>query len=301
MGATHGSFEIHPLGQVAAGTHADNLRHAYLRAHFMNALLCDPRIIRLFDAWGRETGLYAAADAVARAGRVSHAAKVVEALDSNQVEDGSVAVPALEAGASLAERFYLMLQPGQRPPLRPRPSAFVRDTLKLRWSWLAYELVDSFFRRVYARAFGQVLMRSFTVVYQSPPVPPLALEMSFKAKKGESVAAARRRFVTAAADVLRRMEQAERKAVGRRPKKDSHYLQHWAEWFYRVEVKRPADTVSGLVREYWPQYRQTTAHTLPRRPVQIGIANARRLLSQGLYEIRDTPLPRKSTRRKTAR
>jgi len=33
------STEIHPLGQVAADTHADNLRHAYLRAHFMNALL----------------------------------------------------------------------------------------------------------------------------------------------------------------------------------------------------------------------------------------------------------------------
>ena len=109
MGATRSSFEIHPLGQVAAVTHADNLRHGYLRVHFMNALLCDPRIIRLFETWGRETGLYPAADAVARAGRVSHAAKVVEALDSTQVADGSAAEPALDAGASLAERFNLML------------------------------------------------------------------------------------------------------------------------------------------------------------------------------------------------
>ena len=71
--ATHGSSdlpesaEIHPVGQVAADTHADNLRHAHLRAHFMNALLTDPRITELFDLWGKQTGLYRAADAVARA------------------------------------------------------------------------------------------------------------------------------------------------------------------------------------------------------------------------------------------
>ena len=42
------SAEIHPVGQVSADTHADNLRHAHLRAHFMNALLTDPRM----TAWG---------------------------------------------------------------------------------------------------------------------------------------------------------------------------------------------------------------------------------------------------------
>lgn len=64
-------------GSLIGKTHADNRRHTYLRAHFMNALVRDPRVVRLFDAWGRETGLHEAADAVARAGaQVARAAKL---------------------------------------------------------------------------------------------------------------------------------------------------------------------------------------------------------------------------------
>jgi hypothetical protein len=97
------------------------------------------------------------------------------------------------------------------------------------------------------------------------------------------------------------MKQAERKALGRRPNKDASYLQHWAEWFYRAEVKLPADTVSALAREYSIGHHNTPARDLPRRLVQVGIANAKHLLSQGVHEIRDQQSPRKLTRRKTAR
>jgi hypothetical protein len=291
------SAEIHPLGQVAADTHADNVRHAYLRAHFMNALLTDARITELFDQWGERTGLYRAADTVALAAAdFARDAKLSHWMDPIQLADDEAdrVAPLVEAFETAAEQFWSMLEPGKRPPLTPRPSAFVRDTLKLRWSWLAYELVDSFFRHVSARAFGARLVRSFTVVAQSPPAPRLALHVSFETIQGETVTEARARLLRLAAemsrgcrDALRAMEQAERKAHGRRPKQDTSYLRHWAEWFYRAEVKQPADNVSALAREYSPEHQNAPAHALPRRRVQIGIASAKHLLSQGVYEIRE--------------
>ena len=297
------SVEIHPLGQVAAATHADNLRHACLRTHFMNALLTDARITALFDTWGKQTGLYRAAGVVARAAAdVSAAAKVSHWMAPIHLEDdeaGRVA-PLVETFTTEAEQFWLMLRPDKRPPFRPRPSVFVRDTLKLRWSWLAYEILDSFFRHVSARAFGARIVRSFTVVYQSPPVPRLVWHVSFETTEGETVTEARGRLLTTAADACRTygdalhaMELAERKARGRRSKRDTRYLQHWAEWFYRAKVKQPADTVSALVRAYAPDHQHTPARELPRRRVQVGIANAEHLLSQGVYEIRDQP-PRRT-------
>ena len=61
--------DFHPLGSALIGeTHAQNVRHAYVRAHFMNVLLQDPRVIRQFDVWGKRTGLYRGADRVAKAG-----------------------------------------------------------------------------------------------------------------------------------------------------------------------------------------------------------------------------------------
>lgn len=309
------STEIHPVGQVAAATHADNLRHAHLRAHFMNVLLTDARITDLFDQWGTCTGLYRAADKVARAAddvaraaKVSHWTELIQGDDLDG-DDADRVMALADTFETAAERFWAKLSPGRRPPLWPRPSAFVRDALKLRWGWLAYELIDSFFRRVSARAFGVRIVRSFTVVYQSPPVPPLAWHVSFETNEGETVKEARARLMRTALeaqragnDALLAMKQAERQAIGRRPKKqDTGYLQHWAAWFYRTEVKQPGDTVSALVREYLPEHQHTPAHRLPRRRVQLGIANAKHLLSQGIYEIRPQSPPRKRARRKTVR
>jgi hypothetical protein len=331
------SAEIPPIGQVSAGTHGDNLR-----AHFMNALLRDPRVAALFDAWGKRTGLYSGADAVALEVR-----RQLEALPGVGIEpDGgrgivvhfdealtesvtAVLGTRCRAGSAFpADEFPTAVAIG--PSLLPHAQGFIErftrvreaffaspetvagpfvlDTLKLSWGWLAYELVDSFFRHVQARAFGVGVTRSFTVVAQSSPVPRLAWHASFETHEGETVTAARARLLSTAADAwracgdaLRAMEHAERKALGRRPNKDTRYLQQWAEWFYRADVKQPADTVSALVRESSPDQQKMLAHNLPRRRVQLGIAKAKQLLSQGVYEIHEQPPPRKLARRKTAR
>src|SRR5439155_6147243 len=251
-----------------------------------------------------------AADTVARAADdLAHAARVSHWMDPIQLDDDEAgrAAPLLAAFETAAEGFWLMLPPGKRPALSPRPAAFVRDMLKLRWSWVAYELIDSFFRHVSARAFGARMVRSFTVVAQSPPVPRLAWQMSFETNEGETVTEARARLLRTAADAgracsdaLRLMKTAERQALGRRPNQDTGYLQHWAEWFYRAKVKQPADTISALAREYSCEPQTMPARDLPRRLVQVGIANAKHLLSQGVYEIRDQHPPRKLARRKTA-
>jgi hypothetical protein len=337
------SAEIPPVGQVAADTHADNLRHAHLRAHFMNALLRDPRVAALFDEWGTQTGLYRAADGVARELR-----RQLEALRGVRIEpDGSgglvvrfdealtesvaaVLGTRCRAGRAFpADAFPTTVAVG--PSLMPHAQgfmerltrvreaffaspgtvadAFVLDTLKCSWGWLAYELVDSFFRHVQARAFGVGITRSFTVVAQSPPAPRLAWHVRFETHEGDTVTEARARLLRTAAeagraygDALRAMEHAERKARGRRPKtQDARYLQRWAEWFYRAEVKQPADTVSALAREYSPDHRNTPAHQLPRRRVQVGIATAKHLLSHGVCDLRNEPPPRQLARRNTAR
>ena len=211
------SAELHPLGQVAAATHADNLRHAHLRAHFMNALLTDPRITDLFDQWGKQTGLYHAAEVVARAADgVAHAAGVSHWMEPIQLDDDEAdrVAPLVETFERAAEQFWLMLGPGNRPPFRPRPSAFVRDTLKLRWSWVAYEVVDSFFRHMSARAFGARIVRSFTVVYQSPPVPRLAWHVGFETHEGETVTEARARHHRPATRPPRWSTPSRRRAAG---------------------------------------------------------------------------------------
>ena len=112
------SAELHPLGQISTATHADAVRHAHLRASFMNALLRDPRITELFDTWGKETGLYTVAVAVARAAQDrARAMKVSHWMDPIHIDDdeANLAAPLMETFEAVTERFFLMLQPANRP------------------------------------------------------------------------------------------------------------------------------------------------------------------------------------------
>src|SRR5262249_42770140 len=141
------------------------------------------------------------------------------------------------------------LDPANWPPLTPRPATFVLETLHLRYGWLAYELVDCFFRQVQAHAFGFTEIREYTVVALSPPAPPI--DFHFRTAGGESVDDARARFLSGVKRVLASLAIAERRPCGRRPKRDDlAYLSNWARWFYRARVQAPPSTLAGLARDY---------------------------------------------------
>ena len=291
-------------GALAGETHADNLRHAYLRVHFMNALLTDPRVAGQFDEWGQQIGLYAAADAVAQSSQ-----QFAEAMGaphwtaitkrSNETDgqpfaavatrltalaEANVSAPAMPSLKSFCvevENFVLFVE--KHKPMELSPAEFVQATLGLQWSWLAYELVDSFFRYVQARAFGVVETRTYTVVSKGPLAPPLTWAVNFETSAGETVHEAADRFLDAATkafrdrlEVARALDNAKSNARGRRPKSDTRYLQDWAQWFYRIRVKQPPESERSIAIQV----------DRGRRTIRNAVRSAERLLGLGQYTLR---------------
>ena len=290
-------------GTLAGETHADNLRHAYLRVHFMNALLTDPRVAGLFDEWG-QSGLYAAADAVAQSsqrfaeamgaphwtaltkwsGETDGQPFAAVATRIGALAEANVSAPAmasLQSFCDALEKFCPVLAKDKLT--EPSPAEFVQATLGLQWAWLAYELVDSFFRYVQARAFGVIERRVYTVAFESPLAPPLTWAVNFETSARETVQEAATRLVDAATKafrdclkVARALDSATRKARGRRPKRDTRYLQDSAQWFYRIRVKQPPESEASIAREVGRE----------RRSIRNDVRNAERLLGLGQYTLR---------------
>ena len=291
-------------GALVGETHADNLRHAYLRVHFMNALLTDPRVAGLFDEWGQQSGLYAAAHAVAqssqqfaeamgaphwtalrkRSGETYGQPFAAVATRIGALAEANVSAPAmafLQSFCDEAEKFCCVLEKDRLK--EPSSAEFVRATLGLQWAWLAYELVDSFVRYVQLRAFGIVETSVYTVVFKSPLAPPLSLTVNFETSAGETVQEAATRLVDAATKafrdylkVARALDNATRKVRGRRPKRDTRYLQDLAQWFYRIRVKQPPESEASIAREVGRE----------RRSIRNGVRTAERLLGLGQYTLR---------------
>ena len=306
------SFDLHRVAGVAGETHGDRLRHAYLRAHFMNSLLTDSRVGALFGTWGKQTALHAAADAVAEAGsRLASAANVRHWSDLAEWPEERAGPPGAVIGAILGGLAEGEIPPAARPDLgtfveavehyveaiehygschgnellAPAPAAFVRETLGLLWAWLAYELVDCFSRDAQARAFGLTETRSYTVELNSPPAPPhISWRAEFEVAEGETVADARERLMEVAAEAwqalsetLDELQGEEQSAIGKRPKADTRYLQDWAQWFYRARVKTPPDSVASIAREV----------SRDRRTIDRAIREAERFMSLGVYTLRE--------------
>ena len=278
-------------GTLAGETHADNLRHTYLRAHFMNALLTDPRVAGLFDEWGQQSGLYAAAEAVAqssqrfaeamgaphwtaltkRSGETDGQPFAAVVTRIGALAEANVSAPAMASLQSfcdaLEEKFCPVLEKDR--PKEPSPAEFVQATLGLQWAWLAYELVDSFFRYVQLRAFGVIETRIYTVVSKGPLAPPLTWAVNFETSAGETVHEAADPFGGCRHESISRLleggactgQRQMRNARGRRPKSDTRYLQDWAQWFYRIRVKQPPESERSIAiqvgrdRRYNPQRR----------------------------------------------
>jgi hypothetical protein len=91
---------------LTATTRGDAGRMVQLRAAFLELLLADPRVVQLFDRWGRRSGLDRAAAALARS-----------------------AAARRDAATS---RLFAILPVRNCSTLEPSPTAFVRDTLASR-------------------------------------------------------------------------------------------------------------------------------------------------------------------------
>lgn len=286
------AVDMHPLGGALIGTHADNMRHAIVRAHFMNIIQTDPRVRELFKKWSMRTKLGLRAAAVARAQRqVMLAGGVKTGLSIlEDFADPALRRPAVEphvrAFVVACERFFRELDPANRPALEPRPSAFVRDTLRLPHGWLAYELVDCFLRHLQRLAFGVTEVREYTVVAPRVLAPPV--HFTFQTRDGESVEDAWARLLPELALLLHTFASVVRPPRGRRPNREAAYLAHWARWFYRARVQVPPSTVADLANDYLTHRVSAGEHISlngARRAVQLGIRQADRLLSLGQYEI----------------
>ncbi len=76
---------------------------------------------------------------------------------------------------------------------------------------------------------------------------------------------------------------------GRRAKNDGDSLRLAAEWFYRVHIQQPAESVRALAREYTAVDRAKRQGD-GRSNIQAGIARARALFEQAEYNY--APLPK---------
>ena len=296
--------DFHPLGSALIGeTHAENVRHAYVRAHFMNVLLQDPRVIRQFDVWGKRTGLYRGADRVAKAGDLLAGSLGLEhrgalfgdaaARQRHTCERDRQVLGQADRFCSRADELLQRINKDGGHHLHA--STFVRDTLGLSWGWLAYELIDSFFRHVDARAFGRRTVRHFQVVFD-PPAPPI--DVTFTKIEGETLRQATARATQMSEDLWQQLgAEAQRRLRGRRPKGNAEHLGRYASWFYRHRVQHSPASIRRLAREYatWRTDHTpvvTAGRTDHRSMVQRGIKEAERLLGLGQYELKpSSPLP----------
>jgi hypothetical protein len=209
------STGFHSVAHAVTGSHADNLRHAAVRVGFLNALVADPRVQYLFAQWTATMG------------------EAVQGLDDDDDTDDAAVLDAVaNALAKALERFS--------------PSTFVFRMLKLDWSWVAYELVDTFLRRLLAGAGLPFVTRVYDAVIEAPQ----DLEIVFRSRAGESVAEARARWHLLTQEIMATLDARDRQQLGGRPqpKRDRQFLQDWGAWYYAARVKEPPESVSAIAK-----------------------------------------------------
>ena len=276
---------------LAGATHSENFRHATMRVAFMNLFLKDARVAEIFEYWGRRKGLYKAAKAVAQAGDklalaygLGHRCQLLgdELQEIKQVKNEAHVICLANSFLRNSERFLRM---GEKTikGLGKEATVFVRDKLYLPWPWLAVELLDSFWRDAYFRAFGLAIQRNYWVEENEPPAPDL--ELSFKISKGETAKQALSRLVQEVSPVYMKLKMAQRRVTprGRRPKGNNKHLEEYTRWFFQHSLCRKS--IRSLAREYHNinHHIRSFAECDDRATIQYGIKEAKRLLNLTSY------------------
>jgi len=292
MGQVWGDYpytiEFHPMmNRLTGQSLADNIRHGICRTAFMNDLQQYGPVKELFEEWGKRPGLFKASDKVATSLDAIAAALSMEHRSELFDLDGQPSPPQL--GESASQKLRSLVEGNQQnlrlissydgevkgftrackklvnSRLSPKPANFVRDILRLRWPWVAAELVDCFLRTAWFRAFGQMIVRNFSVEITAPPI-----KIVFESRPGESLSETWTRLNNEFLEAVPSQLHALKK--GKRPG-NTDTMARCARWFYQVRIEGKS------IRSLAAEYRSLD----DRSAIQRGVSEAERLLSLTPY------------------
>lgn len=286
-----------------SGKLTDNHRHLIARAAFMHAFRSHPRVIEVFNLWGRNAGIIDAALTEAKA--LDELAEAIGLPDRGALflDGGSTAVEALasiiesdglasrrlqrrlDACEHTARRFARHLEECV-PGLDPTPETLVIELVKPGWPWVAIELLDEFFRQTNGYVLGVSLQRNWWIEMRDG-APRVSIP-AFTTMRGESRKQARLRLTRWYVAALIELERERTKdGKGRLPRtKGKVVIERNVLWFYQHRVEEV--TKDQLAREFCSteHARYSSRHDWrnDRKTIRDGIAEAERLLALVQYE-----------------
>lgn len=276
----------HPMKDALVGsTHAENVKHVLARLAFMSVMFEDKRVNELWWDWGKYTGLNEAAgkmasawDQVADAAGVDHRGYVWELLETESDDNVSALENCLgcelvEAANAALDEFVQCMEKlrNHADRLTDEATVFVRDTLQLRWPWLALELIECFGYAVLGFALGRVQRFEGWAEGIEPVAPDVEIE--YKTVPGESLSQAIERLTESFIEAIEKItkpQDHESLPRGRIPLDEEVELQDgvgkYARWFYRNRICGESIRHIAVTDEY------------DRATVRRGINEAERLL-----------------------
>jgi hypothetical protein len=250
----------HPAAhELEAETLVDEIKHSAARAGFNTEMLADQRVEQQFLRWWEQTGLRGWVIAV----RDLPGAERVPRFESGALRDAIAAAAPLVVAEAIP---------------------FVRDTLRVRWAWVAFDLMEAFVCEAMAQGFGVTVSRGFEV-RQGVLRRPISGSLSFSGRAGEPVGAALGRVIKQFLSAVEAADAAPLPGGSRRPKDEGSTMEKWARWYYRARVK--GEPVATLGREYTAA-RRAAGVAVARdnhQTVLYGIRQAEKALAMGTWEI----------------
>jgi Hypothetical protein (DUF2513) len=191
-------FPFVPTRDALTGRTTDHERHLIARSAYMNALVRNERVLALFEAWTtryRLRGLVGrwarALDALSAHLGLKHRSQLLRTgagaprlvVDESDV---AAAQAAVHAAAHLLRQVESATRAFQRAfatvKVEAEVVAFVRDELKLNWTWLAHDLLEAFVAHMYGAVWGTVIVSRWSL---APPQVQERVEFTFIAEHGE--------------------------------------------------------------------------------------------------------------------
>ena len=269
-------------GMLDATNEGDARRAAIVLNHFEKLLLSDRRVVNLYEAWGRQSGLSelsaVAAEARRKLGRWT-----------------------AEEGRLRDELPYPITDAGWIPRLDPQPWHFVRQILGLSqprkdgndaWLWLARELLEEFRCHVITRAIDRPGARVTRSAFSPVVAPPLTAVISetFAASAAGKLPSDQIYLLDLMAEQWLGRDRSSARTTwpteGRSPKHDTRYLEDAAEWFYELHVQQPPAKLFQLGRAYRAVHQARDGQTVTAKSAENVIRNGSKLAERLLTMVR---------------
>ena len=242
------------LNSLSAETEAAMFLHASARAALINRLLTDPAVVAMYGRWQEATAFGRAVDnylgwmeRAASAAGIDPAtlrAAIRKAMDG----DGTITVEvadearaarltaALDEGVALLKAVDAAFDHDDQRQCVAEAIVLVRDTWRLPYPWLAYELSVAWVYALLGMTLGEVYHKTYAVELTPADRSAPAITFQFATRPGETVADAWERFRREAqAAVINPLAAAAHLPPGRRT--DERIVQRYVAWWYRHRIR----------------------------------------------------------------